>query len=273
MTENSVTQQAEQLDKTKSEPMKKLAALLAAAALFAGAFTTAVAQTTSVSSNAPVKVTLSSYVANQYLGFGAGAVLSKDPVVQTSLTASFSNGIYLNVWNSRSLRGRWNNQSLGNEIDYGIGWNGLIAPKLRLNIGITYFDEPRIGRFGAGDILYSRISLTREFEFANVTAGFENYVTMPKSGFQGGNLFTLGVSKRASFWEDRIAVRASVAGVYDSGTPGSKPGFLLRGNAGADLKVNENVTVNAIGVNWYLPTEAHGTKRDAMVYSGVTINF
>ncbi|MDO8593969.1 MAG: TorF family putative porin [bacterium] len=219
-------------------------------------------------------VTLSSYVADKYLQFGKGSVLSKDPVVQSDLFISWKNGLFVDLWNSRSLRGSWDDGSLGNEIDYGVGWKGTLATNLSLAVGVTYFDEPRAFTFGAGDILYSHAFLTRDFKHLSVTAGYENYVTMPRSGFRGGNLISLGVSKSQSFCKDRIGLRTSVAGVYDTGTLGTDSGLILRGSAGADWNVTKRLTVNVIGVNWYVPLTSHDKRTtDAMVYSGLTFKF
>ncbi len=217
-------------------------------------------------------VTVSSLVANQYLGFGTGNSLSKDPALQTDLLFSFKNGLYVDLWNSRSLNGSWNDGNLGNEVDYGVGWKGDIAPHLNLNVGITYFDEPKALTFGAGDIIYPHIFLTRDFKWLSVIAGYENYTTMPGSGFKGGNLFSLGISKYQLFCKDRIAVHASVAGVYDMGTLGSSEGFILRGNVGSDWNMTKRLTFNVLGVNWYTPITAHDRRvTDAVVYSGLTL--
>ena len=219
-------------------------------------------------------ITLNSYVANQYLAFGTGVVLSTSPVIQTNLNLTFPNGVYVNLWASQSTKGNWNNASnLGDEIDYGIGWKGSISKHLTLDFGFGYFDEPRLGTFGGGDILYTHVFLTRAFKHFAVTAGFENYIAMPKSGFKGGNLISIGIGKDWSFLNDKIGAHASVAGVYDTGTPGARPGFFIRGNAGADWNVTKRFTLNVIGLNWFLPAASHGTETDAMLWSGATIKF
>ncbi|MEI8061782.1 MAG: TorF family putative porin [bacterium] len=224
-------------------------------------------------SKAENNITLTTYAANHYLSFGSGRVLSKDPVIQTDVRISYGTGIYLDLWGSRSLKGKANSRSLGNEIDYGLGWRGLVAPHLTLDVGVTYFDEPKVGRLGAGDIIYTHANLTRDYSFAAVTLGYENYVTMPRSGFQGGNLCTLGVSKGWSLCSDKVGVHASAAAVYDTGTLGTKPGFLFRGNAGVDYKQSKHVTFNLIGANWYAPVTGIGTKANIMWMSGMTVSF
>ena len=216
-------------------------------------------------------ITASSYVADKYLAFGTGSVLDRGLVAQTDLFVSFHDGAYVDLWNSRSLQGRWNDGSFGNEVDYAIGWKGAVAADTRLNIGTTYFDEPKAFTFGAGDILYTHAFLTKDFKLLSLTAGYENYVAMPRSGFRGGNLVSLGVSKHQSFGE--IGLHTSATLVYDSGTIGTRHGFIARGNTGLDWNISKRLAFNVLGANWYVPLTTHDRRTaDAMVYSGLTWN-
>lgn len=216
-------------------------------------------------------VTVGSYVADKYLAFGTGNALSKDPAIQSDLLISWKNGLFVDLWNSRSLKGKWNDGSLGNEADYQIGWKSSLATNLNLNIGVTYFDESRAFTLGAGDILYTHAYLTKGFKPLSLTAGYENYITMPKSGFQGGHLISLGVSKYQLLCKNKIGLRASAAGVYDTGTLGSGAGFILRGSAGADWNVSKRLTLNVLGVNCYVPLTPHDKRiANAMFYTGFT---
>ena len=219
-------------------------------------------------------VTVSSLVASEYRGFATGNLLSKDPAVQSDVFVAFKDGLYIDVWNSRSLKGSWNDSSLGNEIDYGAGWKGNIATNLTLNVGISYCDEPRVFTFGGGDMVYTHASLTRDFTHLSVTAEYENFTTMPNSGFRGGNLISLGVSKYQSFYKEKIGVRASAAGAYDMGTLGSGAGFILRGSAGVDWNISKRLTFNVLSANWYAPLTPHDKRvADAVVFSGFTLHF
>jgi len=212
-------------------------------------------------------VTISSLVANKYIAFGTGSLLSKDPVVQSDANILFKNGLYIDLWNSRSLVGSWDDGSFGNEVDYQVGWRGAVATNLSFDIGVTYFDEPKAFTFGPGDILYSHAFLTRGFKHLSVTAGYENYTAMPGSGFRGGNLLSLGVSKHQSFCKDKVGLHASVTGVYDTGTIGTHPGFILRGGAGADWNITKKLTLNVLGVNWYVPLTPHDKRVADVVFS------
>jgi hypothetical protein len=219
-------------------------------------------------------VTISSLVASKYLGFGTGNLLSKDPVAQTDLFIIFKNGFYADLWHSRSLKGSWNDGSLGNEIDYGVGWKGKITRNLTLNIGVSYSDDAKVFTLAGGDMFYTHASLTRDFEYISMSVGYENFTTMPNSGFRGGNLISLTASKYKLLFNNKIGLRASVVGEYDTGTLGSSHGFVLRGSAGTDWNMMKHVTFNVLAVNWYIPVTPHDKRvADAVFYSGLTFRF
>ncbi|MFA6432540.1 MAG: TorF family putative porin [Candidatus Paceibacterota bacterium] len=216
-------------------------------------------------------VTVSSYVTNKYLAFGTGSVLSNDAAVQSDAFMSFNNGFYAGLWSSRSLSGSWNDGSLGNELDYAIGWKGSVANEVTMNIGSCYFDEPRALTLGVGDILKTYMSVTKDCKLGSVTLGYENYLTMPGSGFHGGNLVTLGVSRSLSVSDGKFGLRASVIGVYDFGTLGTRSGFIARGTVGVDWNASKRLTVNVLGVNWFVPLTAHDKRvTNAMFTTGIT---
>ncbi len=218
-------------------------------------------------------ITLSSYVANQYLGFETGNPLSSDPVIQSDIFVSFANGIYADLAVSRSLKGSWDDGSFGNEVDYAVGWKGQITENLSLKVGITYFDEPKALSLGRGDILHPVVYLTRSFTNFAVTAGYENFTPLPGSGFEGGHLFSMGVSTSKNFCQEKVGTHASALLVYDTGTIGSGRGFFWRGNLGLDWHANKHLTVNVFGMNWYVPMMSDKRSTDAMIWSGVSYKF
>ena len=216
-------------------------------------------------------VSVSSYVANRYLGFGTGSVFSKDPVAQSDVLVSFSDGVYVDLWDSRSLKGKWNSGSLGDEINYGIGWKGFLAPGLSLNASTMYFDMPKVFSFGTGDFIYSRAFLTKDLKLLSIVAGYENYITRSKNGPLSRNLWSFGVSKRLSF--NSFSLRTSALMINDGGTAGTDHGFFMRGRIGLDRNMNEHSVLNIIGINWYKPLTIHDKRKpNAMVYTGITFN-
>ena len=214
-------------------------------------------------------VTFRTTVSERYPSFGSGSILYDKWVIQSDLCTSFRNGVYIDLWNSTPLTTGWN-KNLGSEQDLGIGWNGNVKG-ISMSLGSTYFDEPDLGTIGKGDTLYTHLTLSKQFycdsrwKSFGVNAEFENYTTMPESGFQGGNLYSVGASKSLSFFKDRVSANTSLSLVYDDGGFGFDSGMLLRGYAGLDVKISKRVCLTPIQVLYYAPL----TVRDSRELIGV----
>jgi uncharacterized protein (TIGR02001 family) len=244
--------------------MKKL---LLAVSVLACALSTVNAQST----NPPFTVTLSSVVANKYLN-QLGFELYDKPVVQSDLFISHRSGFYIDLWHSTGFDTRLNN-NLGDEIDYGAGWNGTLG-KYFLHIGMNYFDEPNLFTFGRGDIIYTHVRIGREVGFVTLTVGYENFSTFPGTDFEGGNLFSLTANKDVSWWNNRLTTSASVAGVYDDGCCGLDDGFFLKGSVAFIWNVNEHLSFTLPGVYYVLPLTINDVRTtDAMLSVGLTYKF
>jgi hypothetical protein len=203
----------------------------------------------------------------QYLAYGSGAVIDPDPGMQSLLLVCYQNGVSLSLWNTTNFK-KWNS-TLGSEVDYGIGWSGKIAPYTTLDVGATYFDEPKVFTLGRGDIVYGHATVTREMYGLSASLGVERYDTMPKSGFQGGSLYSAGLSKKWPLSDDMVTVSNSVALAYDDGGFGFKRGFLARGVVTVDWKATKRLTLTIPQVYWYAPFMHDARKSNAMVYGGV----
>jgi hypothetical protein len=218
-------------------------------------------------------VVVTSYIANQYLGFATGNPLSDDPISQSDIYIGHKTGIFADLAISRSLKGSWNDGSFGNEVDYAAGWKGSIGHGISLKVGVTYFDEPSALTLGRGDIVNPWVYLTKDFTNFSVTAGYENFTPLPNSGYSGGDLFSLGASITKAFYRGKLGARGSAFLVYDTGTIGSGKGFLWRGNLGFDWHVSQRLTANIFGMNWYVPMMSDKRSTDAMIWSGISYRF
>ncbi len=217
-------------------------------------------------------VTFKSTYANKYLAFGSGSVLYDEPVMQSDLFIAFDSGLYLDLWNSKSFSGKWNG-NLGNEVDYGIGWAGKVRD-FNVDIGVTYFDEPKMFNLKSGDIIYTHASISRECRKYLVSWTWENYITMPNTGFQGGNLFSARIYRGFQLIQDKATLNLSTALVYDDGGFGADDGFLQKGNVGIDWKITDHLMLNAPSVNYYVPISVHDARKtDTVIFAGLTYKF
>ncbi|MFA6408292.1 MAG: hypothetical protein WCW36_02375 [Candidatus Paceibacterota bacterium] len=71
---------------------------------------------------------------------GSGTVLDNLPVAQGQITYTFDNGAYVNGWFSQSLREPGLDNTLGNEIDAKVGWDGRVSEKFSADFHVAYFD-------------------------------------------------------------------------------------------------------------------------------------
>jgi hypothetical protein len=241
--------------------MKTLLLTIAVAAAFLAAATQpASAETT----------TLKMLLADKYITFGNGAVNSAQPVIQADIFISFDTGFYIDLWGSGSFGDKVKN-NLGNEIDLGVGWSHTWDSKWLLDLGTTYFDEPVVGKFGAGDILYSHVKVSHPLAAGiQVSAVWENYANMPHTGIEGGNLYALLFSRDFPV-TDSVTFSLSAGPVYDDGGYGLESGILFRGNATLEWKVSEKFSIIPVTVNWYAPTMKDARQTDAMWMTGFSV--
>lgn len=236
--------------------------------------------TENTNSNWTPSVTLRSVIASEYLMFSTGSILYDKPVIQTDLFVIFRNGFYFDLWNSAPFEGYDHN--LGTEQDLGIGWAGPLfvfgingkASDMILDIGIAYFNEPKLLTLGADDVLYSHVKLSKEFKLATISGQFENYASMPGSFYPGGNLFSIGFNKGRSFFKDRVSASTSLALAYGTDMFGLDSGFFLRGSVELDWKLTKRLTMILPQVNYYAPLTVHDNRSlDAVVFSGFSYQF
>ena len=250
--------------------MKKTAITVSALLLFVLGINS-FAQTNTTSGWTP-SFTFRSVVASKYLAFSSGGMLYDKPVVQSDLFVSFQNGLYADVWNSKSFEGSWG-KSLGDEVDYGVGYGRSLGKGFSFDIGVTYFDEPMAFTESVGDILYSHIKVCKAFKPVTVFACWENYTTMPGTAFEGGNLYSLGVSKQLNIWK-MLSASSSVAMTYDDGGFGMGKGFLAKGSIELDWAITKNLTLIAQQVNFYITISTHDSRDpDAVIFGGFSYKF
>lgn len=215
-------------------------------------------------------ITNVSYNSN-YLAFGAGIELWDSPCVQGSVTAAFRNGLSITLWGSSDLEGH-HGDSLADEIDLGLGYTRDLGNNWTLDLGVTYFEEPHMGkglRLGSEDILYTKVKLSHPIGKGwTASAIWESY-TVIDADYNGGTLGGVEVGKTFRV-SDKVSVPFSVGAIYDDGGFGFAQGLLIRGNLGVDVKLSESITLN-VGGRYYVPFMDDDRDTDVMAYGGITI--
>jgi hypothetical protein len=111
---------------------------------------------------------LSHYVDN-------GIELSKDPVVQSSITLtagedSIVKGLYLEIWHSAGTGNLNLTSDYADEIDSSVGWSGEIAKAFDIDIGVTHINIVKFDK-SDGDILQPYAEVSKTFDFTDDAEG------------------------------------------------------------------------------------------------------
>ena len=217
-------------------------------------------------------VTLTSGYMNRYMGFSSGNKLSDKATLQSDAHVAFGSGVYVDLWDSTPLNSfDSKGKDFRKEIDYGVGYVCTVRG-FGVNVGETYFDEPSLGAFGASDVWYTHAKLSHELTLSpfglepiTVFGQYENYKTMPGTGYEGGSLFSLGANANRAY--RNVSVNVTQAFTYDDGGFGSNERLLAKMVIGVTWKVSEHFSLIAPQVFGYLPiTDTQQHDPEAMVY-------
>jgi hypothetical protein len=222
----------------------------------------------SLVANAKPKVSGEVVFGNKYLTFGSGSLLSEEKTVQTFVNAEWDNGVSASVWLSRPINRHVSKDDLANEDDGTLAWNGKLG-YWSVGASLTYFNEPKLGSFGSGDIWFTSLKASRSMGHVSLDVNYNTYTPVKGSGFEGGHLIAVGISKKMELAE-RITLSWFTKVAYDDGGFGFAKGFL--GNYGGEVswKVNNHFSVIAPRFEGFIPFMHDARKNDVMAWAGVS---
>jgi hypothetical protein len=208
----------------------------------------------------------------QFLDPGTGYVIYDKPVIQSDLEIGLPFGFRANVLNSKSLNGGWG-ETLGDEMDYTIGWRGGIVRNLNLDVSVTFLDELHLFQMGEDDIFYSRFHLSYTHNDWSFSGIWENYSTYSDGHLTGGDLLGFGVTKEFALVGEWLILEAETATLYNTEAL-HREGFFQRGMLALGWEIAEGLTMIAPRVDFYIPFENHHHKvNDAVVFAGLKYQF
>lgn len=218
------------------------------------------------------EITIRSMFGTQFLDPGTGYVVYDKPVVQSDLEIGLPLGFRANILNSKSLNGGWG-ETLGDEMDYTVGWRGGVVKNLDLDVSVTFLDELHLFQMGEDDIFYSRLHLLylkNDWKFSGI---WENYTAVSSGHLTGGNLVGLGVAREFALIDEWLILEAETATLYNTGAL-HREGFFERGMVGLFWEISEGLTVIAPRVDFYIPFQNdHHQENDAVVFAGLKYQF
>lgn len=210
-------------------------------------------------------VTLSTEISNKYLTFATGAPLSEEKVIQPNLNVAWDNGVYVNVWASRPLARNVPKSDFSFENDFGIGWAGEFDYWM-LDISLTYYDEPALGKFGADDIWFSNLKLSHGFGPMNLDLEYGGYTARKGSAYEGGHAVSAGISKEIDY-QERMSLASSAKLAFDDGGFGLDKGLVAIGELAATWKVSKRISVTAPKIALYVPVTVRDARRTEVVWT------
>jgi len=228
-----------------------------------------------------VTVEVASQWLSRYVSTG-GVAFSKNPVVQSSLTLTFPNGFYGQVWHSTGISADLINNP-GAELDLYLGWSGRLywlenpfLNSLEWDVYISYQGYPSLSRM-KDDFLGLGFEVKKPFELneAHVLSPFvavEYYY--PLSGNEGeqGAYGSVGVKHFWKIWKS-ISLEQSVRGTYDSGVYGMESGFVGAYTASLQWKATDKLTVDMGLFQYTVPISAKDRKNEVVYGAGIKYAF
>lgn len=218
------------------------------------------------------EITIRSMFGTQFLDPGTGYTIYDKPVIQSDLEIGLPLGFRINVLNSKSLNGGWG-ETLGDEMDYTVGWRGGIVKNLDLDMSVTFLDELHLFQMGEDDIFYSRFHLSYTQNHWRFSGIWENYSTYSKGHLTGGDLLGVGAGREFTLVGEWLVLEAETATLYNTGAL-HRDGFFQRGMINLGWKIAEGLTVIAPRIDFYVPFKNdHRQKNDAVVFAGLQYQF
>jgi hypothetical protein len=199
------------------------------------------------SAQAQVAWTLETQVWSQYLAGDTGQLLYKGPGAQSSITASFANGCFINLWDWRAF-GR-SEQGNYSEADYTVGCAIPLEQGVNLNLGLAYFDLPR--QFSSlGDIVEAQIGLSKTSVVGShaITLSVMAKPVHVLGRFADGMWTEAGVVDVITI-DPNLSLSLGARVLYDTGIYGATPGWNARFDAIGIVHVAE-------GIDWKLGVRA-----------------
>lgn len=218
------------------------------------------------------EISIRSMFGTQFLDPGTGYVIYDKPVVQSDIEINLPLGFRVSVLNSKSLNGGWG-ETLGDEMDYTIGWQGQIVKNFDLDVSVTFLDELHLFQIGEDDIFYSKLHLSythNQWKFSGI---WENYSTYSSGHLTGGDLLGIGIAKEFILVDKWLILETETASLFNTGAL-HREGFFQRGIINLGWEIAKGLIVIAPRVDFYVPFENnHHQKNDAVIFVGLKYQF
>lgn len=212
---------------------------------------------------------------SKYVAPGLGFVADQGPVAQMGITASLSNGLYVNVWGSKSLTDRSRQLNFGDELNYTLGWGCTLAG-FGVAASVSYFDLAPLVR-SKNDMVQFALEVNRSFvlgeHMLTPYVALKPMIAISKSD----GLRIEGGLRHRWLFSEQIAITQGGRVLCDTGTGGVERGCNFRYDAALSWKVSGTVRVDFPTIQLFQPithfSDDDGRKREWLVGTRLTVVF
>lgn len=205
---------------------------------------------------------------------GNGKRVFDGPIITGTGDIVFPNGVFLEFWGSKAQDG----SPLADEVDYTLGWSGIISHGINLAAGVSYFDIGEIGTTKGGDI----VDLFAQVNTPQLTSGGHKvgaFMKVEKLFVTDTSRELDGMNVRGGYeyvWQvtDHVRLGHSASMFYAKGPFGADDGVGMRFDATMSVQVTEHVSVTPIALKAFVPIS--GMEDRGVVHSlgsGVSYSF
>ena len=206
-----------------------------------------------------------------------GAVKYDKPSVQTDLTLTHPNGVYVGLLDYAGANDADLSSNKGDEIDYTIGYRTAVGP-MKLDAGFSYFDSFELWNGSRGNILrcYGDASVPITAGDHTLALYLRPEFRFPASGAQpeAGAWLIGGVRHR---WEiaEFLNFRQGVSVNHDTGFAGLDSGFIGSYEAHVNIPLSKVVSFDAISLRVYTPLSPLDDNRqtETALGAGIIVRF
>lgn len=238
-----------------------LRSLLILVALFAITFSAQAAER--------VSGVVSTKVLPKYV-LGNANVAHNEGVLHTNALLKMSNGVYVDIFNSKSLSGA----EYGNEVDATLGYATLLDKDraIGINIGASYFALAPVLDTTRGDIFKPYIELNKKF--SNGIAPYikiEEYFVMGDDAPPAKTRSSIG-ARHAWQITDKVKLSQNIGGVYEYSPVAGVSCVIARHSAALSWNVFEQASIDILAET-FIPLSGRNKEKNFVPGIGLTYRF
>lgn len=199
-----------------------------------------------------------------------GYANSRHPVVQTDLTITFPNDVYIDFWHSAGIDSGLNS-GYDDEFDFYVGWATEFGDGFNFDVNLAYFNIFPLDTFRDEDALQLAFEVSKDFEI-NEELTLSPYVrsetlfSLEWESIQGETYLYGGLGLEWTLGED-WSLESKGYILYDPGIYELDSGFIAALEGSLNWSLSDDLTWKVLMAGIFTPLTAHD-ERETEEYIG-----